>query len=222
MEPGQKAINETLFEAAEAGDVVAIEQALTAGAQITSHAGQTRSTPLHCAARSAHIDAIKVLLKAGAEIDALDGDKDTALHWVAQQSTRFKGDYNGAAVALLEAGAKVDAGNKRKMTPLHYADKDVAESLLAAGANPIARDNEKRRPIDVARNMKDAKLADYLDSVATAETPRPTPNEVGLDMGKRNAALAALGKRPVVGPQTASLQTVDLQRQRSIEKNEGI
>jgi ankyrin repeat protein len=128
--------------------------------------------------------------------------------------------------ALLERGADVDALTFTKNTALHwaayYGKSDAAKALLAAGASLDAQNEKGKTPIDYARESSYTLLADEMLAVENDPTKRPTPQDVGLDMGKRNAALVKLGKKPVLGPQTAALKKVDLQRQRSIKNGEGI
>lgn len=69
----------------------------------------------------------------GLEVDELDEDKFTALHWAA--------DKNQLQVAktLLAKGAKVNAQNAALETPLHYAAAwghyEMSEFLVSNGAN---------------------------------------------------------------------------------------
>lgn len=79
---------------------------------------------------SAPIDVVRVLLAAGADINAQPADKMTALHFAVR-----KNDLALAAL-LLEHGADVSAKESRGRTPLQLAegrgDEKMVELLLSA------------------------------------------------------------------------------------------
>ncbi|HEV8068332.1 MAG TPA: ankyrin repeat domain-containing protein [Planctomycetaceae bacterium] len=174
---------------------------------------------LLAAARAGDVAAIGLSLNDGADIDVRN-DQDTLLHLAVLFGN------GGAVKALLEAGATIDAQNTYQNTALHWAAStghmDSVKALLAAGAKLDVTNEDGNTAIDQAREVGCTVLADYMQSVANDPGKRPIPQEVGLNMAKRNAALVKLGKHSVLGPQTAALKKVDLQRQRSIEKGEGI
>jgi hypothetical protein len=62
-----------LFAAAARGDAAAIVQHAATGADLRARDGNAR-TPLHVAAFASHRDAMRALVKAGADPNALDGD----------------------------------------------------------------------------------------------------------------------------------------------------
>jgi cytohesin len=96
-------------------------------------------TALHLA-RTA--DAVKLLVAAGAAVDALDDEGQTPLHQSAANGAE------DAVSALLAAGAKVDVIDRAGMTALHYVllrsnirgaakgAEALAKMLLDAGADP--------------------------------------------------------------------------------------
>ncbi|XP_009982295.1 PREDICTED: ankyrin repeat and SOCS box protein 8, partial [Tauraco erythrolophus] len=71
-------------------------------------------TALHYAAEKDET-CVEILLEYGANPDALDGNKDTPLHWAA-----FKNNAE-CARALLESGASVNARDYNADTPLSWA-----------------------------------------------------------------------------------------------------
>jgi uncharacterized protein len=95
-------------------------------------------TPVADAAMRGDRDAVRTLLKQGADVGAAQGDGMTALHWAAE-----RGDSDVAAM-LVYAGANVSAVTRiGQYTPLHIASKGanaaVVDTLLEAGANVSAR-----------------------------------------------------------------------------------
>jgi ankyrin repeat protein/uncharacterized glyoxalase superfamily protein PhnB len=86
--------------ACQAGDAAALRAMLASDAALARARGDDGRTGLHAAV--AHVDAVRVLLDAGAEIDARDdADNATPLHLAAG------GNHLATARALLDAGADV-------------------------------------------------------------------------------------------------------------------
>ncbi|CAM9815620.1 unnamed protein product, partial [Pylaiella littoralis] len=106
---------------------------------------------LDLAAKAGHVDVIKLLIKAGAPVDAKNRDGKTALiHAV-------KANKASAVDALLEAGADAEAHlNDESWTSLHSAAEDtyleVVRVLLKHGASVHAKDadNDNDTPLHVA------------------------------------------------------------------------
>ena len=88
------------------------------------------------AVRNADKDALRALLKQGANANAVEADGTTALHWAA-----YRDDLESADL-LIRAGAKVNAANDLGATPLWTACQNagapMVRKLLQAGANPNA------------------------------------------------------------------------------------
>ncbi|MBI4263424.1 MAG: ankyrin repeat domain-containing protein [Acidobacteria bacterium] len=93
------------------------------------------------AADSALVDAVKrgnpqavrALIRQGADVDAVEPDGTTALHWAVRTGQAEVVD------ALIDAGANVSVRNRYGITPLSLAaelgDPAVVERLLKAGAD---------------------------------------------------------------------------------------
>ncbi len=105
---------------------------------LASAAGLAQSkSPVADAARRGDADAVRQLLREGADVKAPHGDGMTALHWAAR-----RGDL-ALAEMLMYAGANVDAGTRiGEYTPLHLASDaghvGVVRALIAAGARVAA------------------------------------------------------------------------------------
>jgi len=180
---------------------------------------QALNERLFIAADLDDVPAIKQALKDGADVDARNDRQSTPLDRAAWSG------HTDAAKALLEAGAEVNTSNgATQSTALHWAawkgNTVAARALLAAGADLALKDKDGNTPIDKARSQKHPELANYLQSIANSTIKRPTPKEVGLDMNKRNAALA----KPIVGEHTAKVVTgMEAQRQAALnDPSEGI
>src|SRR5947207_6057858 len=96
------------------------------------------SSPVADAAMRGDREAVRTLLRQGADVNAAQGDGMTALHHAAE-----RGDAELTAM-LLYAGASVAAATRiGQYTPLHVASQGgfaaVAEALLKAGAGAAAR-----------------------------------------------------------------------------------
>jgi ankyrin repeat protein len=92
-------------------------------------------SPVADAAMRGDADAVRALLKGGADVNAAQGDGMTALHWAA-----VKGDVALTDV-LLRANAKLEPRTRiGDYTPLHLASRGahsaVAKKLLDAGSDP--------------------------------------------------------------------------------------
>jgi ankyrin repeat protein len=101
------------------------------------------------AARSGDVEAVRALLKSGADVNTAQGDGMTALHWAAE-----RGDA-ALAELLLAAGANVRATTRLGgFTPLHLAAQRgngrLVAALLAAKANPNSTTTTGATPLMMA------------------------------------------------------------------------
>lgn len=152
----------SLLAAAAAGDVAALSNALSCGADACSVTLGAEATPALALAAgapdaAAATAAVRALLAAGARAGATDAAGSTALH-VAARSVRPR-----CVRALLAAGCPADCADAAGVTPLHAlcaaataggappkAAADVVSALLEAGANAAAADARGVTPTDAA------------------------------------------------------------------------
>jgi ankyrin repeat protein len=105
---------------------------------LTSLLGAATMSPVADAAMRGDRDAVRGLLKQGADASAAQGDGMTPLHWAAD-----RGDL-AITEMLVYAGANVGAVTRiGQYTPLHLASRagnvEVVRALLKAGADVKAR-----------------------------------------------------------------------------------
>jgi len=106
------------------------------------------------AMRDYQLDAMKVLLAAGADVSYIDNDGWTVLHQ-AVDCRQHRDDDNGALVKLLiDAGADVNQQLASGSTPLALAVSHnhlaQVKLLLAAGADPNIENNDGWHPLNRA------------------------------------------------------------------------
>ena len=124
--------------------------------------GGWSDAPVADAAARSDLEAVRRLLREGADVNAPQGDGMTALHWAAE-----RGDADLADV-LLYAGARVDAGTRiGHYTPLHLASRragaTVVEVLLDAGSDPNASTtNSGATPLHLAAATGDPAVVEVL------------------------------------------------------------
>ena len=95
-----------------------------------------RQPSLVAAVKSGDAAAVRALLAKKADVNAVEADGTTALHWAVERDDREM------AETLLNAGAKAQVANRHGVTPLHVAATNgnaaLVEQLLTHGANAEA------------------------------------------------------------------------------------
>ena len=74
-----------------------------------------RGTPLHNACFSGHVDCVKLLLAAHANLNRADDKGASPLHLAVLNG------HLEVAQLLVEKGAQVESTDDREMTPVHHA-----------------------------------------------------------------------------------------------------
>jgi ankyrin repeat protein len=134
-------------------DPAGLRAALDKGAE-PNERGRAGRTPLFHAATDNRLEAAKLLLAAGAQVDAQDEGGNSALHQAAQ-------DYHPEMASLLidKGGAKVDIEDDYGNTPLWRAvfnsenRGELITILLRAGADRNHRNKRGKSPLDLARTI---------------------------------------------------------------------
>lgn len=110
-----------IHEAARTGSAADVDKLLRADPKLRDLRNALGATPLHYAALNLDSGPLKVLLAAGADVNARDREDHTPLH-MAAYATRSEN-----ARLLLEAGADVNARSTGGRTPLSVARKVRAD-----------------------------------------------------------------------------------------------
>lgn len=125
-------------------------------------------TALHYAGFFGKADVARILLEAGARVDAYTQNAfaNQPLHAAAA------GRHLEVCRILLAAGADVDATQHGGYAPLHEAaqagDVELAELFLSAGADPLARNDDGHTPAETADAAGHPDLAVRIREVAGA------------------------------------------------------
>jgi len=143
VSPYEGQASTTLQIAAANGDVAAIEELLAKGEDIEGW-DSDKYTPLYLAARWGKLDAVKLLVERGANIDS----RSTELSSTPLQIAARHGEAEIVRY-LLEKGADVNARNRlgdtalSKLTRFGWQEPAaMAAILIDAGADPNARNND--------------------------------------------------------------------------------
>ena len=140
------------YTAIRANDLARVNALLSGGGSANVHDARG-VTPLMYAAVVGSVEAMSLLVDAGADVNARNDVGSTALIWSATDLARVK--------LLIEHGANVNAATDRGRTPLLVAamadrSADVVRFLVSKGANVHAVDNVKMSALHAATMGGDA------------------------------------------------------------------
>ncbi len=136
-------------------------------------------TVVMVAAQEGHADVVEFLIAAGADLNAeISGYR--ALHYALARG------HEEAVLVLVEAGAEVNVPNPRtgEMPLMEAADNRnlrLVVALLAAGAEPRAKDDRGNTALDIARRRKEPEIIAALEAALNAPS-------AGTDVAKKAQA----------------------------------
>jgi len=120
------------------GDHRSVALLLEHGASLTI-ANEVGDEPIHLAAQTENIDTIKVLVRAGADVNSeVRQTHITPIHFAAEYQ-----DNSEHVLGLVNLGARVDGEDYLNWTPLHWASwrghLGSLSALLECGASALAK-----------------------------------------------------------------------------------
>jgi ankyrin repeat protein len=151
-----------IFEASALGRVDRIKQLLRDEPALASGISPDGFPAVGLAAFFGHLEAVRTLIAAGANIHAAatNAFKVQAIHAaVASRNLEIVG-------AVLEAGADPNAAQQQGFRPIHEAgnngNRDLAELLMRYGADPSLKNDDGKTAIAIAREKGHGEFADWL------------------------------------------------------------
>ena len=164
---------------------------LLAGA-IAVSAYAASNSPLLTSVKSGDVAAVRSLLASHVDVNAVDADGSTALHWAAQADNLQLIDL------LLAAGAKPSVATRYNITPLYFAcnngDAQAIDRLLKAGADPNSVSHEGQTALMTAASAGKVDAVHLLlTRGAKVDTVEPYRGQTALmwAASEGNAAAAA-------------------------------
>jgi ankyrin repeat protein len=157
---GQSLPRAPIHDAAQSNNTATLDELLNANPELINLPGPCGRTPLHFAASSGSLEATKMLLQKGANINARDQYGCTPLLLTVY-------GFQTEIVKLLAAsGANVNLGDNGGRTPLHQAacasPTEIVVILLKNGANPNAQDRNGVTPLHEAARTADEEVLELL------------------------------------------------------------
>jgi uncharacterized protein len=153
-----------IFAAAIQGGTASIETLLAGNRSLLMARSSDGWTPLHLAAFFGKLDAARLLLNKGAEVNARSTNamENMPLHAAAA------GRHADLVQLLIDHGASANARQHGGWTPLHAAaqtgDLEIARVLIAAGADVQSRADNNQTALDLALIKAQQAMVDYLEA----------------------------------------------------------
>lgn len=153
-----------IFAAAIQGDTAQLETLLAANRSLVSAVSSDGWTPLHLSSFFGKLEAARLLLNKGAQINAQSTNEmhNMPLHAAAA------GRHSDIIKLLLDHGATANARQHGGWTPLHAAaqngDLETARILIDSGADVQSRADNNQTALDLALTKGQQAMVDFLES----------------------------------------------------------
>ena len=142
-----------------------------------------KRTALILAAKNGNEETTKVLLGAGADVNAVD-----YFEWTALINAADDGCYSRIVKVLLEFGADVNYKTEEGITALGRAsvsgDSKSVRLLLEHGADVNVRDNEGWTPLMIASNLGNKEVVKVLLEAGADVNIKNNENKTACDLAK--------------------------------------
>ncbi|XP_064781523.1 ankyrin repeat domain-containing protein 6-like isoform X4 [Oncorhynchus masou masou] len=140
------ALSERLLVASHKGQADNVVQLINKGAKVA--VTKYGRSPLHLASYKGHIEVLRILLKAGCDLDIQDDGEQTALHRAAVVGN------SDVISALIQEGCALDRQDKDGNTALHevswHGNSQSVKLLVKAGANVHAKNKAGNTALHLA------------------------------------------------------------------------
>ena len=169
MAKGKEALNRDFLSVAGGGDLVEVKRLLGQKVDVNLKGGALNLTAIMEAASNGHKEIVKVLIDAGAEVNAQDDLNNTALIEAAKKG------HKSIVEMLLDAGANVNIqekirGNTAIIEAASNGHKETFEVLIKAGANINDINTISTLLIYAAKNGWEDKVTTFIDKGANIKT----------------------------------------------------
>ncbi|XP_041105489.1 ankyrin repeat domain-containing protein 6-like isoform X2 [Polyodon spathula] len=210
------ALSERLLLAAHKGQADNVVQLINKGAKVA--VTKYGRTPLHLAAYKGHIEVVRILLKAGCDLDIQDDSDQTALHRAAVVGN------TDVISALLQEGCAVDRQDKAGNTALHLACQNghsqSCRLLLLGGSRPDTKNSVGETCLHVAARYNHVAIITILlgafCSVSDKNQAGDTPLHIAASLNhKKTARLLLEAGTDSTTLNNAGLTPLDLAREQN-------
>ncbi len=154
---------QSLHDLAARGDLDGMREKLASDPGSLDSRDVLDKTPLHHAVSNKRIEAMALLVEAGADVNAQDKTGLTPLHVAAMQGRREE------AAWLLDHGANIEARDAFGDTPVHtaavYGMGGGIQVLHQRGASLTFTNNDGDTPLDLARKYRHERVVAYLEKL---------------------------------------------------------
>jgi ankyrin repeat protein len=151
-----------ILDAARQGDLSRVEAELRHDRSLSRGSNEIGMTPLHAAANNGHIDVVRALLDAGADVNALMGDGYRPIHAALMPRGRDPRPSPQASAAI--ADVLLQRGSDYSIvTALLRGDREFAiDALRRDPSLANFEDTCHRRPISIAAHRDDVEMVKLL------------------------------------------------------------
>lgn len=177
--PSVKAANNQWFAAASSGSKADLDAALKSGDSVNAQESRNRYTPLHVAAMTGNVEAVKFILANGGNVDGVDEDGRTALMMSLYRS------QGPAALALIDANANLEVRDRENKAALmfaaQYGQVDAINAMVKRHVNLDAQNYNGATALIFAADRSQAEAARALKAAGASTTLRDRRGRSALD-----------------------------------------